>query len=242
MSGSEYPTLGMAIPTYFSVTQHTKSAISANTGFRSTHTMNFAKSVLLKLTEYEGNVNNKITRIATALDPRVKSFLPALSITQASIEEEIRMEFDYTDQSIYDAEQGRSASTSASSSSAKPSATATDMSSLMAALQVPSGPVQGSSWETLESELKRWFAHQPMSMQQSSREVCMWFQVNKQLYPRIEVMARDYVGVASTSVPSEAAFSRAGAAIRKRRARLDDNAVSAICELQSFLAFNQHQQ
>jgi hAT family C-terminal dimerisation region len=242
MSGSEYPTLGMAIPTYFSVTQHTKSAISANTGFRSTHTMNFAKSVLLKLTEYDGNVNNKITRIATALDPRVKSFLPALSITQASIEEEIRMEFDYTDQSIYDAEQGRSASTSASSSSAKPSATATDMSSLMAALQVPSGPVQGSSWETLESELKRWFAHQPMSMQQSSREVCMWFQVNKQLYPRIEVMARDYVGVASTSVPSEAAFSRAGAAIRKRRARLDDNAVSAICELQSFLAFNQHQQ
>jgi hypothetical protein len=63
------------------------------------------------------------------------------------------VEFDYTYQSIFDAEQTRSASTSASSSDAKPSATAVDMKYLMAALQVPSGPVQGSSFETLESEL-----------------------------------------------------------------------------------------
>jgi hAT family C-terminal dimerisation region len=78
-------------------------------------------------------------------------------------------------------------------------------------------------------------------MQQSSREVCMCFQVNKQLYPRIEVIARDYKGVTSTSVPSVAAFSWAGATISKRRARLDVNAVTAICELQSFLAFNQYE-
>jgi hAT family C-terminal dimerisation region len=69
----------------------------------------------------------------------------------------------------------------------------------------------------------------------------MWFQVNKQLEPRIEVMARDYMGVKSSSVPSEAAFSRAGAPISKRRASFDDNAVTSVCELQSFLAFNQHE-
>jgi hypothetical protein len=43
----------MVIPIYFSVTQHAKSTIAANTGFRFTHAMNFAKSVLLKLTEYD---------------------------------------------------------------------------------------------------------------------------------------------------------------------------------------------
>jgi hypothetical protein len=144
MSGSEYSMLGIAIPIYFSVTQHAKSAIAAKPVFRSAHTINFAQSVLLKLIEYDGRINKKITRIATALDPQEKSFLPAQGIIQVSIEDEIRLELDYTYQSIYDAEQARSASTSASSSSAKLSATATFMNSLMAALQVPSRCLQGS--------------------------------------------------------------------------------------------------
>lgn len=77
-----------------------------------------------------------------------------------------------------------------------------------------------------------------MSMEQSSHDVCMWFRVNSVLYPRIALMARDYMAITSTSVPSEVAFSRAGATVSKRRARLDDEAVTAICELQSFLQFN----
>ena len=46
MSGSEYPTLGMTIPIYHSLTQHSKNAITANTGFRAIYTIKFAKSVM----------------------------------------------------------------------------------------------------------------------------------------------------------------------------------------------------
>lgn len=72
-------------------------------------------------------------------------------------------------------------------------------------------------------------------MTQSSRDVCLWFQVNKQPYPKIEVMTRDFVGITATSVPSECAFSAAGCVVSKRRVRLADESVQAIFELQSFL-------
>ena len=82
------------------------------------------------------------------------------------------------------------------------------------------------------------FKHQSMDIQQSSLDGCLWFKVNRTLYPRIELMACDYMGVAATSVPSECAFSQAGTVVSKRRARLGDDAVQAICELQSFLKYS----
>ncbi|OAE30482.1 hypothetical protein AXG93_942s1260 [Marchantia polymorpha subsp. ruderalis] len=58
------------------------------------------------------------------------------------------------------------------------------------------------------------------------------------MYPRIQLMARNYLAPTATSVPSECASLRAGTTINKRRARLGDDDVQAICELQSLLAFN----
>jgi hypothetical protein len=51
------------------------------------------------------------------------------------------------------------------------------------------------------------------------------------------MMARDYLAVPATSVPSEVAFSKAGSAVEDRRSRLLDRSVRAIMELQSYLAF-----
>jgi hAT family C-terminal dimerisation region len=62
--------------------------------------------------------------------------------------------------------------------------------------------------------------------------------VSQGMYPRIKLMARDFLGVTSTSVPNESAFSKAGTTVDKRRARLGDEAVQAICKLESFLVFN----
>jgi hAT family C-terminal dimerisation region len=80
-----------------------------------------------------------------------------------------------------------------------------------------------------------YFGHDPMDNTQSCREVADWFKVNKVLNPRIQRMASDYLGVTDTSVPSEYAFSRAGATVSHGRARLGDDAVQAICELQSMV-------
>jgi hypothetical protein len=64
--------------------------------------------------------------------------------------------------------------------------------------------------------LERWFSHAGMKINQSSRDVCMWFKVNSHLFPQIGFMARDYLGITSTSVPSEwCAFSRSGTTISK---------------------------
>ncbi|MEN9638886.1 MAG: hypothetical protein RLZZ262_754 [Bacteroidota bacterium] len=86
--------------------------------------------------------------------------------------------------------------------------------------------------------MKRWLAHAAMKLTQPSREVCTWSKVNMSIYPRIQMMARDYMGITATSVPSECAFSQAGAIVSARRAWHGDDAVQAVAELQSFLSFN----
>lgn len=80
-------------------------------------------------------------------------------------------------------------------------------------------------------------AHAPMDLQESSRDVCAWMKTNSKLYPRIAFMAQEFLSITSTSVPSECAFSSAGEVVRKKRARLGDDAIQAICELQSQIAF-----
>ena len=41
LSGSDYLTLGMAMPVFYIITEHLKISIAANTGFRSTYTIDF---------------------------------------------------------------------------------------------------------------------------------------------------------------------------------------------------------
>ena len=92
----------------------------------------------------------------------------------------------------------------------------------------------GTITETFDAELQRWVSNASMSIDHSSTEVCLWFKLNGSKYPRIQFMARDYLAVMSTSVPSEQAFSQAGTTISKRRACLGDDCITAICELQSW--------
>ncbi|KAE9264280.1 hypothetical protein PR003_g32858, partial [Phytophthora rubi] len=94
--------------------------------------------------------------------------------------------------------------------------------------------------EPFGSELDRWLTHQDRTMtaKTSSSEVCAWMK-NIDQFPRIRMMARDFLGVMATSVPSEQAFSAAGAIVSSRRARLGDDAVAAVSEMQSFMKFNE---
>ena len=93
MSASEYPTLGMAIPVFHMCSQDAKTAQAATTGVRSTRTIEVAKSVLRKLSEYDRKVRNQFTKIATALDPRTKSFLSVLDIDRDQIVSDIVDEY-----------------------------------------------------------------------------------------------------------------------------------------------------
>jgi hypothetical protein len=92
--------------------------------------------------------------------------------------------------------------------------------------------------ETFENEYDRWITHQTLPITTSSIDVCEWWKVNSSIFPRVAMMARDYLGVPATSVPSEIAFSKAGCILSERRARLGDDSVQATSELFSFMKFN----
>ena len=170
--------------------------------------------------------NNHVI-LAAALDPRIKPFLSRFGLCESSIKKSLANEW------VMEYEQSFN-STSVCNRTQPGTETQDSFLSLLGSNVIP----ESSSAEPFSSEVDRWMAHSPMNLQQSSKDVCQWMKVNTAMYPRISIMARDYLGVTSTSVSSECAFSRAGNTVDDQRARLSDDCVQAICELQSFLSFN----
>jgi len=64
---------------------------------------------------------------------------------------------------------------------------------------------------------------------------CDWWKNHKLQYPVLARIAQDYIGIPSTSVPSEQAFSKSGELINKKRNRLGDNAIEACMCLNSWI-------
>lgn len=64
---------------------------------------------------------------------------------------------------------------------------------------------------------------------------CEWWRNHKSNYPLLSKIARDYIGIPSTSVPSEQAFSKSGELINKKRNRLGDNSIEACMCLNSWI-------
>ena len=67
----------------------------------------------------------------------------------------------------------------------------------------------------------------------SNIDPCEWWKNHKSQYPILAKMARDYICIPSTSVPSEQAFSKSGELISKKRNRLEDSAIEAYMCLNS---------
>ena len=232
MSASLYPTLGLVVPMYTLIQRHVAKTIEASGGFRSTHSQRFAVEVKRKLDEYEVLVKQDKVILAAALDPRIKSLLPEFGYDNDSMAAKLEAEWGTT----YSEQYEKTKSEAANEGQVED---ATPNSSLLSMLYESRREETDTVTEPFSGEISRWFGHSSsMKLTASSREVCSWMNVNEDMYPRIAIMARDFLGLTSTSVPSEEAFSRAGTTVNVRRTRLGDDAVQAICELQSFLTFN----
>jgi hAT family C-terminal dimerisation region len=231
MSASEYPTLGLLIPVYFIIDKNVQKAVDSTNGFSTTHMMSFALAVKKKLGEYNEVIKQKPITLAASLDPRIKSFLGNIGINTYQIKRYLVEEWNLVYERSYNA--AAAAYTDPSTSKG----VTEQISSFLSLLKPPSTDSQVGS-EPFANEVGRWMAHSPMSINQSSRDVCQWMNLSQGMYPRITLVAREFLGVTSNSVPSESAFSKAGTTADKRRARLGDEAVQAICELQSVLVFN----
>ena len=58
-----------------------------------------------------------------------------------------------------------------------------------------------------------------------STNILEWWRSHKTTYPNLARMARDYLCLPATSVPSERLFSRGSLTIRKHRNQLSDNSI-----------------
>ena len=247
MSGSTYPTLGLAVPVFYVIQQHvTKSIQEAESAFNSPHhTTIFARAVQSKLNDYEVKIRRKEALMAAALDPRIKMCMQKVGVSKNELRTMVNHEFTVYYFLKYKKFEQRSTSiankdNSHASNSYNSNKRGKLLDSLMGLLDSADGEDENNGHgdeEPFANELERWLSHAGMKIDQSSRDVCMWFKVNSHLFPRIGFMARDFLGITSTSVPSECAFSKSGTTISKRRARLGDDAVTAIQELQAFLNF-----
>ena len=74
-----------------------------------------------------------------------------------------------------------------------------------------------------------------INVEPSNINPCEWWRNHKSQYPILARIARDYICIPSTSVPSEQAFSKSGELISKRRNRLGDNAIEACMCLNSWM-------
>ena len=62
---------------------------------------------------------------------------------------------------------------------------------------------------------------------------CEWWRNHESHYLFLSKIARDYIGIPFTSVPSEQVFSKSGELINKKRNRLEDNSIEACMCLNS---------
>ena len=93
-----------------------------------------------------------------------------------------------------------------------------------------SGMAQISSTSTV-SELDRYLAL-PIDVE---TDPLLWWQAHAREYPIVSDMARDYLTIQATSVPSEQAFSVAGNTISKTRNRLLPETARACLCLKSWI-------
>ncbi|KAE9051128.1 hypothetical protein PR003_g1783 [Phytophthora rubi] len=197
--------------------------------------------------EYTRKVNTSESRIAIALDPRAKWHLHLLVDDVNQVKQEVEEEYNEHYREAF-LEQRRLASGPPSakkkrggelkillkrfsnqrSEAATEHSPAEDESSSEPYGEQSIRDIQRED-SSFSKELDRWLAaDEGMSEMKESKDVCTWFQAVGDVYPRIKLMAQDFMAVTATSVPSEIAFSAAGLALNSRRARLGDDTVKAM--------------
>ena len=76
-----------------------------------------------------------------------------------------------------------------------------------------------SSVEMIHDEISR-YTKSEISDEEMKLSILEWWKQNQYLYPRLSVLAKKYLCIPASSVPSERGFSLAGQIVSKKRARM----------------------
>ena len=241
MSGSSYPTLGIYLPVFSTVQYESRVTMQ----MMSEECQPFAQAVLGKLDEYSSLMSEPHLLIASTLDPRAKKYVTKIAgadeikrLITEDYNNEYKAVFECNSESDLRSppSHGADALTLLTPNRRGTIEAAHSLQHLMDDAFGVESPSRDHA-ELFEDEFERWMKSRCMTIDATSVEVAQFFLTHVGSFPRICLMARDYLGVTASSVPSESAFSRAGQIVTDKRSRLTDEAVQALVELQSFQAF-----
>ncbi|KAL4398500.1 hypothetical protein AHAS_Ahas01G0298100 [Arachis hypogaea] len=195
------------------------------TSSESRHSPEWLKSAAEGMTEkarnYISQVSNMFTYMTAILDPRIKGELIPEGLTSENFLDEARTHFM------------RNYSTShfPSMSSGYNAQETEDGGSVSFAEEI-ARKKRRASMNSATDELTQYLAEAPAPI---PTDVLEWWKVNSTRYPRLSVMARDFLAVQATSVVPEELFCGKGDEIEKQRFCLAHDSAQAILCIKSWI-------
>ena len=220
MSGSEYPTLGMLLlfldhllEHLITTTQDTESPAWIK---------DIAKEMKLKFDLVSNNLNNSAAYLTLILDPRYK-----MQIVPNNIDIEMAKDALLTEFNSYQILLEREKSEEETNTLPMAEKKKLGMMELILQKKKKSNNLQ------FHNEVDEYLA---IPVESQIIDPCKWWGEHKMQYPILAKIAREYICIPATSVPSEQSFSKSGELISKRRNRLGDRAIEACMCLNSWIA------
>lgn len=181
---------------------------------------NAAEDMAKKARSYSSQVCNIFTYMTAILDPRIKCELIPENLNAENYLEEARAHFV----------RNYSSSHFSSVTSGYGAQEMEDGGSVSFAEEIARKKRRGSI-SSATDELTQYLSEPPAPI---STDVLEWWKVNSTRYPRLSVMARDFLAVQATSVAPEELFCRKGDEIDKQRFCMPHDSTQAILCIRSW--------
>jgi hypothetical protein len=224
MSGSEYSTFGTLLILLDHLLEHITTIINDNAPEIPQWIREIAEDMKIKFDPISTNLYNSTAYLALVLDPRYKTQILPNNIDANTVKQMLSEKYA----SYQNTEQ-------ASSADDKNEINEGNVGDKRKSSGILSRMIQKkkrvSNLQT-RNEIAEYLA---IPVESLSIDPCEWWKHHRIQYPLLEKMARDYICIPATSVPSEQAFSKSGELINKKRNRLGDRAIEACMCLNSWI-------
>jgi len=216
MSGSNYPTLGTLLLLLDHLLDHITITIDES---KVSWVKEIAKEMKIKFDSIQEKLYHSSAYLALILDPRYKTQILPDNISENAIKNILIDEFN--SYKYLDSENDINEEVSSVGEKRK----ALGIMDLMLQKKQKAGNLQ-------RNEIDEYLI---IPIEPKNIDPCEWWRNHKSQFPILTKIARDYICIPSTSVPSEQAFSKSGELISKRRNRLGDSAIEACMCLNSWI-------